>query len=92
MVKNNAKTIEESNDLAYGFKGFIDIVPETVLSGNDRFHFIEAEEDTDFSFKNDAEKGTTSSDAYPLKETKYRMGNFKNIVVTSGHLVAYYAK
>jgi len=92
MKENRIKYKEVHNEQSFGAYGFIDIVNGTTTLADDRFAVIQAEEDTTFSFENEVENGTTSGSNYVLLEGSSRYGYFKNVVVTSGKLVAYYAK
>lgn len=76
--------------LAFGANGFIEIENGTSLSAEDRFAVLEADVETIFSFDNDVNNGILTSASYILKEGAVRYGNFHNIVVASGKLIAYY--
>lgn len=92
MKKNKIKYDEVTNEQSFGAYGFIDIVNGTTTLADDRFAVLQAEADTTFSFENEAENGTLSASNYVLEKGTSRYGYFKNIVVTSGKLVGYYAK
>ena len=86
-----------ANEQAQGYYGFNEInstgglIP---ILASDRYMYLEAEGDTVFSFDNETAfgVGSVSTATVTLLDGKFRFGYFKNIVVTSGKLVAYYAK
>jgi len=90
MANEKIKYDAEANKLSFGSNGFNNIENGTIISADDRFSILEAEQDTVFSFENETEKGITSSLSYTLKEGRFLYGYFKNIVVASGKLVVYY--
>ncbi|TXD47336.1 hypothetical protein [Polaribacter sp. IC073] len=81
-----------SNQTAFGGYGFNEIVNGDVVVPTDRYVYLEAEEDTVFSFDNECELGIRSKTSYQLLEGKARLGLFKNIVVASGKLLVYHTK
>tara|TARA_R110000772_G_scaffold188838_2_gene299923 strand:- start:1303 stop:1581 length:279 start_codon:yes stop_codon:yes gene_type:complete len=90
MANEKIKYDAEANKLSFGSNGFNNIQNGTIISADDRFSILEAEDDTVFSFENESEKGITISAAYTLRDGRFLYGYFKNIVVTSGKLIAYY--
>jgi len=87
LVKNN----QTHNQQSFGAYGFNELVNGTSTASTDRFAVLQAEGDTVFSFENESDKGLLSSASYTLKDGKTRYGFFKNIIVSSGKLVVYYA-
>lgn len=85
---------DTANKQAFGANGFNEITSAgatVAVSVDNRFATIIATTDAVFNFENEVENGIKTATGYSLLEGNSLYGYFKNIVVTSGKIVVYYA-
>jgi len=85
---------QTANEQAFGANGFNEITSagaSVAIEADDRFAILIASEDAVFNFSNEVDKGVKTATNFSLADGRSLYGYFKNIVVTSGKLLVYYA-
>lgn len=85
---------ETVNKQSFGANGFNEITSAgavVAVASSDRFAVIVASLDSVFSFNNEVSEGIKVSAGYSLSGGSSLYGYFKDIVVTTGKVVVYYA-